>query len=138
MSPQTPTGPLPPCGGELERGGATSTRMRDHARRLRRDLTPAERRLWHSLRAHRFAALGFRRQAPIGPYIADFICHAARLVVEIDGAQHGFDDGLARDAARDAWFASEGYRVLRFWNGQVLHEHASVLDTIYAAIERHS
>ena len=72
----------------------------------------------------------------MGRYIADFVCHEARLVIEIDGAQHGFERDQARDALRDAWFASQGYRVLRFWNGQVLYENASVLDSIYTTIER--
>jgi very-short-patch-repair endonuclease len=101
-------------------------------------MTDAERKLWHSLKARRFQDLHIRRQVPMGRYIADFVCHATKLVIEIDGAQHGFDRNLQTDAARDAWFSLQGYRVLRFWNGQVLHEHESVLDTIFAAVQERS
>ena len=104
------------------------------AKRLRRELTPAERKLWHALRAHRFQDLHIRRQVPMGRYIADFICHANRVVIEVDGEQHGFDREATRDRVRDAWFALQGYQVLRFWNAQVLHEMESVLDTIYARV----
>jgi very-short-patch-repair endonuclease len=95
-------------------------------------MTPAERKLWHALRAHRFQDLHIRRQVPMGRYIADFVCHANRVVIEVDGEQHGFDREAARDRVRDAWFGSQGYRVLRFANGEVLRELESVLDTIYA------
>ena len=105
------------------------------AKRLRREMRPAERKLWHSLKAHRFQDLHIRRQVPMGRYIADFVCHATKLVIEIDGAQHGFDRNLQEDAERDAWFASQDYRVLRFWNGDVLYEHESVLDTIFAILQ---
>ncbi|HEX5866465.1 MAG TPA: DUF559 domain-containing protein [Beijerinckiaceae bacterium] len=105
------------------------------AKRLRREMTPAERKLWHSLKAHRFQGLHIRRQVPMGRYIADLVCHATKLVIESDGAQHGFDRNLHRDAERDAWFSSQGYRVLRFGNQEVLFEHASVLDTIFAAFQ---
>ena len=106
------------------------------AKRLRRELTPAERKLWHALRAHRFQDLHIRRQVPMGRYIADFICHANRVVIEVDGEQHGFDREAARDRTRDDWFESQGYRVLRFANGEVLREPESVLDTIYARFFR--
>ncbi|WP_276315529.1 endonuclease domain-containing protein [Salinarimonas soli] len=109
--------------------------MRASAKRLRREMTEAERKLWHALRGHRFQGLGFRRQVPIGPYVADFACHRARLVVEVDGGQHGFDDHVARDAVRDAWLAGRGYRTLRFANHDVLRRRESVLDTIHAACE---
>ncbi len=98
-------------------------------------MTDAERKLWHALRAHRFQDLGFRRQVPIGRYIADFACHRARLVIEVDGNQHGQVLAAERDAARDAWFAAEGYRTLRFSNHDVLRQRDSVLDTIFAACE---
>ena len=76
----------------------------------------------------------WRRQAPIGPYVVDFACHAARLVVEVDGAQHGFDAERRRDDVRTAYLEGAGYRVLRFWNHEVLRETQSVLDTIYVAL----
>jgi len=101
--------------------------QRQAARRLRRDMTDAERKLWQALRAHRFRGTAFRRQAPLGPYIADFVCHARRLVIEVDGGQHS---GSERDARRDEWMAREGYRVLRFWNNEVLGNLEGVLDRI--------
>ena len=101
--------------------------QRQHARRLRRDMTLAERRLWHALRAHRFRGFGFRRQAPIGPYIADFVCHAAKLAIELDGGQQ---PDAARDVARDAWLAGKGYRILRFRDNAVLGNLEGVLGVI--------
>jgi very-short-patch-repair endonuclease len=95
-------------------------------------MTPAEWKLWYAMRAHRFQGLHVRREVPMGRYVADFVCHTNRIVIEVDGAQHGFDGEVSRDAERDAWFESQGYRVLRFWNREVLHEFESVLDTIYA------
>lgn len=109
-----------------------SARRRAQAKRLRRELTPAERRLWHVLKAHRFSGLHFRRQVPMGPYIVDFVCHEAKVVVEVDGSQHGFDRHLDSDRARDAWLAERGYKVLRFWNHEVLTQSEIVLDTIFA------
>jgi very-short-patch-repair endonuclease len=84
---------------------------------MRRDPTEAERKLWYALRDRRMQALKFRRQAPIGPYIVDFLCIAHRLVVEADGSQHAESK---RDAIRDEWLAREGYAVLRFSNRDIL------------------
>jgi len=103
------------------------------ARKLRETMTDAERRLWHALKDRRFAQLKFRRQVPMGAYIADFLSHEAKLIVELDGSQHANSPG---DDRRDAWFGSEGYRVLRFWNQDVLKHLASVLDTIAAGTGR--
>ena len=97
------------------------------ARRLRAEMTDAERKLWQALRAHRFRGGAFRRQAPLGPYIADFVCHALKLVIEVDGGQHS---GSVSDARRDDWMAREGYKVLRFWNNEVLGNLEGVLDRI--------
>lgn len=121
-------------GGDPREDIGVRNGQRDRARRLRRDRTPAERKLWHVLTVHRFHGLHVRRQAPVGRYIVDFVCHEARLVIEVDGAQHGFEVRSAADAARDTWLEQQGYRVLRFWNGQVLNEFDSVLDTILAAV----
>ncbi len=99
------------------------------ARAMRKSLTDAERKLWHALRDRRLQTVKFRRQAPVGPYIADFLCIRHKLVVEADGSQHGQSE---RDEARDAWFKSNGYRVLRFWNHEVLTTQESVLATIAA------
>jgi very-short-patch-repair endonuclease len=91
--------------------------MRERARAMRREPTEVERRLWSRLRGHRLAGFKFRRQVPVGPYIVDFLCAAQRLVIELDGGQHAESD---RDRSRDAWFEARGYRVLRFWNTDVM------------------
>jgi very-short-patch-repair endonuclease len=111
-----------------------SSRARDRARSLRRDSTDAERIIWSAVRAHRMGGASFRRQTPIGPYIADFVCHEARLVIELDGGQHYSVAGEARDARRDAFLAAKGFRVLRFSNYDVVANRAGVLETIAAAI----
>ena len=90
--------------------------QRFRAKQLRRMMTRAETLLWRHLKAHRLAALGFRRQSPIGNYIADFVAHSRKLVVEVDGESHDFEERLRHDDRRDRWFASQGYRVLRFTN----------------------
>jgi very-short-patch-repair endonuclease len=99
------------------------------ARAMRAEPTDAERRLWYALRDRRMQALKFRRQAPIGPYIVDFLCVAHRLIVEADGSQHAESQ---RDAVRDAWLARQGYTVLRFTNRDILTARESVLATIAA------
>jgi very-short-patch-repair endonuclease len=108
-------------------------RDKKRARALRRAMTDAERKLWYALRAHRFEGIGFRRQVPIGPYVADFASHAARLVVEVDGGQHA--SSAAKDTVRSDWLATRGYRVLRFWNNDVLSNLEGVLAEIGAAID---
>jgi very-short-patch-repair endonuclease len=106
----------------------------DKARRLRRDMTEAESKLWHRLRRRQLDGYRFRRQVPIGGYFVDFACLGARLVVEIDGGQHKKDEGQAQDAQRTRWLQSKGYRVLRFWNSSVLAETHVVLETIFSAL----
>ena len=103
---------------------------KSHARTMRQSLTDAERKLWYALRDRRMQSVKFRRQAPVGPYIADFLCVQHRLVVEADGSQHGESP---RDEARDVWFMRNGYRVLRFWNHEILTAQDSVLATIATA-----
>jgi len=127
----------PPLRGRSDReavreGGTTahravSTTLRGHARSLRHDMTDAELRLWSWLRAHRLDGLSYRRQVPIGSFILDFVCHERMLVIEVDGGQHA---GSKHDVARDRWLASKGYRVLRFWNSDVLRNRDGVLQTI--------
>ena len=102
---------------------------RAFARGLRRAATEAEDRLWQALRDRRLDGLKFRRQVSIPPYTVDFLCADARLIVEIDGSQHG---GSLSDAARTAFLNGHGFRVLRFWNDEVLREMTSVCDTIIA------
>jgi very-short-patch-repair endonuclease len=101
---------------------------------MRHDPTDAERALWQRLRRLSVGGSHFRRQATIGPYFADFACHPARLVIELDGGQHNEDTGLARDAKRTADLESRGYRVLRFWNNDVLSNTEGVMETIAAAV----
>ena len=101
------------------------------SRALRREMTPAERALRAGLRRS-FPDAHFRYQVPIETYYADIACHRARLIVEVDGSQH--QEAVAYDAERTAFLESRGYRVLRFWNNQVLQELDSVLTAIAAAL----
>ena len=101
------------------------------ARRLRRDATDAERRLWYRLRSRQVDGAKFVRQEPIGRYVVDFVCRDLRLIVEVDGGQHAID---RRDAVRDQWFSDQGYRVLRFWNNDVLANTRGVLESIATAL----
>jgi very-short-patch-repair endonuclease len=93
-------------------------------------MTEAERLLWRALRHSRHAGLHFRKQVPIGPYIADFACHRARIVVELDGSQHGERRGIQHDAERTAFLESQGYRVLRFSNGEILADFERMAEYI--------
>jgi very-short-patch-repair endonuclease len=111
-----------------------SEKLRSNAKALRRDMTKAESIIWYNVRAHRFQGASFRRQTPIGPYIVDFVCHAANLIIEVDGGQHFESDNIVRDARRDAYLAAQGYRVLRFNNLEVMTNKSGVLETIAAAI----
>jgi len=104
--------------------------QRRRAKQLRGSMTRAETLLWRYLKAHRLETLSFRRQAPIGPYIVDFVCHSARLVVEVDGASHDFESRQHRDHIRDAWLGTRGYLVLRFSDADVRRTLAGVLRRI--------
>jgi very-short-patch-repair endonuclease len=103
---------------------------RSHAKALRANMTEAERRLWYFLRAHRFQGMKFKRQAPIGRYIVDFVSFQRSLVVEVDGGQRAESED---DFRRTRWLESQGFRILRFWNNEVLSNTGGVLDTIMAA-----
>jgi very-short-patch-repair endonuclease len=106
-----------------------------NARVLRRSLTESERRLWWYLRQRLpIASSHFRRQVALGPYVVDFCCLAAKLVIEVDGGQHGRDADIAYDVKRTAALEAQGYRVLRVTNAAVMREIGSVLDTIFAAL----
>jgi very-short-patch-repair endonuclease len=111
---------------------ATIGRISPHARRLRRDATDAENRLWYHLRNRQIGGFKFRRQETIGRCIADFACVECRLIVEADGGQHG--DGV--DAGRTAYLNSLGWEVLRFWNNDILQNTDGVLETILRACEQ--
>jgi very-short-patch-repair endonuclease len=112
----------------------TSAFRRRKARQLRENATGAEDLLWRRLRRFPISGTHFRRQVPIGPYVADFACMAARLIIEVDGSQHGRDDLRKRDEGRTRWLEAEGYRVMRFWNNDLTTNMDGVLEAIYAAI----
>jgi very-short-patch-repair endonuclease len=103
-------------------------RLTPIARRLRRDRTEAEARLWRYLRNRQLEGVKFRFQSPVGPYVADFLCTEAKLIVELDGGQHG--EQIEKDAARTKMLEAAGYKVLRFWNNDVLANTEGVLETI--------
>jgi very-short-patch-repair endonuclease len=105
----------------------------ENARRLRRGATDAERRLWSALRDRRLEGYRFRRQFPIGPFIADFACTRHRVIVEADGGQHVDSES---DQRRTAWLESEGWRVLRFWNNDVLANTNGVVETILKELQK--
>ncbi len=102
------------------------------ARRLRRSSTDAERKLWHRLRSRAMVGFKFVRQEPIGPYVVDFVCRERRLIIEVDGSQHA---DSKRDLVRDRWLAENNYRVLRFWNNDVMTNTDGVLESIATALK---
>ena len=108
---------------------------RSSAKTMRHVMTEAEVRLWNAVRAHRLMGLGFRRQLPIAGHIVDFACPSHRLIVEIDGSQHGEDANAALDAARTARFEMAGWTVIRFWNDEVMRDIEGVCRHILAVIE---
>jgi very-short-patch-repair endonuclease len=99
---------------------------------MRREMTDAERKLWFLLRDRRLDGAKFRRQAPVGPYIADFVCLKRKVIVEADGGQHMENP---RDAARDLWLAREGYKVVRYSNIDILKSPEGVLMDLCSHIE---
>jgi len=119
----------------MRTGDKLSGFRRANAKRLRANTTSAEDRLWRALDRVPLVKTHFRQQAPVGPYVVDFVCLRARLVIELDGPSHTERGAVEKDARRTAWLESEGYRVLRFWNGEVFENIDGVLDTIHAAIE---
>jgi very-short-patch-repair endonuclease len=103
---------------------------RERARRLRREQTEAERFLWARLRARQVSGAKFRRQCPIGPFIADFCCLEHRLIIELDGGQHACEVEKEKDEARSDFLKKQGYEVLRFWDHEVFRETEFVLQRI--------
>ena len=142
----------PPLAGERREGARPRVRSRilsqepltwvldsdlhARAKELRQNSTDAERIVWRALRAHRLNGASFRRQTPIGPYIVDFVCHAAKLVIEIDGGQHFQPENQEQDARRDAFLMGRGFHVLRFNNRDVMTNREGVLETIARALAR--
>lgn len=108
------------------------TEALQRVRALRSSATEAEKLLWGKLRSGRLGEAKFRRQVWIGPYIADFYCHAAKLVVEIDGSHH--NDQVEYDSVRSQFLSERGLRVLRFWNNGVLQDLNTVLEAIRAEL----
>jgi len=106
-------------------------RIRNFAKKMRRDPTDAEARMWRLLRDRRFQRFKFRRQVPFQNLILDFVCFEKRFIVEIDGSQHANN---RRDTARDALLVAEGFRVVRYWNNDVLQQPSAVLEDILARL----
>ncbi len=103
-----------------------------HARNLRNNPTDAERKLWDALRNRQLAGVRFNRQVPIGPFICDFVSRASRLIIEVDGGQHSVNS--VADEARSTFLRERGFRVLRFWNNEILGNSEGVLTTIERAL----
>ena len=129
--------PSPLAGeGQLSRSdsrerGRRISKLRGRAKDMRSHQTHAEHRLWQILRAHRLAGYKFRRQVPIDFYIADFVCFAARLIIELDGGQHAESKN---DATRDEFLRSQGFRVLRIWNNDLFTNEEGVGELILSAL----
>ena len=104
------------------------------ARHLRRTMTEGERKLWQLLRRKQLAGFRFRRQAPIGPYIADFFCPQAKLIVELDGAPHTDEERISRDTDRTAWLETHGCRVIRIWNADLFARPNEITEAIHHAL----
>ncbi|MHC2466544.1 endonuclease domain-containing protein [Bradyrhizobium embrapense] len=110
-----------------------SERQRNRAKQLRQAMTRAETLLWRHLKANRMDGVGFRRQTPIKNYVVDFVCFSANLIIELDGDSHDFEERQKADERRDAFFISEGFRVLRFTNEQVTSNLEGVVEAIREA-----
>jgi len=113
-----------------------ATLANENARALRKNLTPQEVKLWVKLRELKPLGFHFRRQAPIGRYIVDFVSFRSQLIIEADGGQHGMLDGNRSDQIRDAFLQSQGFRVLRFWNSDIDANLAGVMESILGALNQ--
>ena len=109
-----------------------SAKLTKVARLLRKSSTDTERLLWQHLRAGRFYGHKFKRQQPLGNYVVDFVCFEARLIIELDGGQHA--DQADADKIRGQWLNGQGFRVLRFWNNEVLTNLEGVMQCMHAAL----
>jgi very-short-patch-repair endonuclease len=116
------------------KGDSPDNGRRLRARRLRQAATDAEKRFWRHLRRFELQGSHFRRQVPIGPYVADFACMAARLLIEVDGWRHGNEGNRLRDETRTRWLEKEGFRVIRIWNNEIEQNIDGVMEKIYAEI----
>ncbi len=106
-----------------------------NAKRMRKDMTDAEAKLWQELRAHRLEGLGFRRQMPIEGYIADFACVEHKLIVEVDGSHHAAGEQFIHDEKRTAYLEEQGWTVFRFWNDDVLKDITNVCQHIISVLQ---
>jgi len=113
------------------RGHPSHEELQRRAKEMRRNPTPAERRLWSMLRDRRMPVFKFKRQFVIEPYIVDFVCFERRLIIEADGGQHAESE---HDKRRDAFLRSQGFNVLRFWNNDVLENAGGVFEAIFAEL----
>jgi len=109
--------------------------QKERARKFRREETDAEKKLWSRLRGRQLNGFKFRRQFPIGPFFTDFCCLESRLIVELDGCQHM--EMQDRDAHRTAWLIHQGFRVLRFWNTEILQVTETICEQILEACKPH-
>jgi very-short-patch-repair endonuclease len=128
--PNASHSPSPLAGEGLGRGGRPVALVR--AKRMRSEPTDAERALWQLLRAKRFSGYKFKRQVPIDRYIVDFICFNHRLIIEADGSQHAEN---TYDEARDSYLSQQNFRMLRFWNNDILTNAEGVSEAIWAALQ---
>jgi very-short-patch-repair endonuclease len=110
--------------------------LKYRSRKLRSSATDAERRLWYRIRRRQLGGFRFRRQHPIGNYIVDFVCPDRRLIVEIDGGQHA--EQCNYDEKRSRYLSASGFRVLRFWNNELMNDLESVLELIWKELHRPS
>jgi very-short-patch-repair endonuclease len=110
----------------------------ENARAFRKRLTPQEVKLWVKLRELKPLGFHFRKQAPVGPYIVDFISFGSKLVIEADGGQHGMPEGARSDQTRDAFLRGQGFRVLRFWNTDIDANLGGLMESILSALKQSS
>jgi very-short-patch-repair endonuclease len=103
------------------------------ARELRKNMTDTEWLLWSKLRGRQFGGFKFRKQSPIGKFIVDFVCFDRKVVVELDGGQHAVS--VEEDQKRSEWFKSQGFRVLRFWNHEMIEDSDMVMEAIWLALQ---
>lgn len=131
IQPEIPS-PLAGEGGARAEGvGGRGGRLLPHARRMRRNPTEAESRLWKILRGKRLDGFKFKRQQPLGGYIVDFVNFECRVIIEADGSQHAES---VQDEVRDSWLSDQGFRVLRFWNSDILARSDEVANAILHAL----
>jgi adenine-specific DNA-methyltransferase len=130
--------PLPLGGGCPKGGRGDCLSYKDLmllAKSMRSKMTPTEQKMWYYLRNNRLCGYKFKRQVVIGDFIVDFVSDSEKLIIEIDGGQHNSEDSLEYDRKRTEYLNDKGYKVLRFWNNQVLNEMDVVLDLIYRALK---